>query len=56
MGERQFGMLPGTHFPGYEVVPATAKAGLVIVHGIAELHAVTLTPIQVILRAAKFRQ
>jgi alpha-beta hydrolase superfamily lysophospholipase len=36
MGDREFGMLPGTHFPGYEVVPATAKAGLVIVHGIAE--------------------
>jgi alpha-beta hydrolase superfamily lysophospholipase len=36
MGDREFGVLPGTHFPGYEVVPATAKAGLVIVHGIAE--------------------
>jgi alpha-beta hydrolase superfamily lysophospholipase len=36
MRNREFGMLPGTHFPGYEVVPATAKAGLVIVHGIAE--------------------
>jgi alpha-beta hydrolase superfamily lysophospholipase len=28
--------LPGTNFPGYEVVPDTAKAGLLIVHGIAE--------------------
>jgi alpha-beta hydrolase superfamily lysophospholipase len=34
MGDR--GLLPGTRFPGYEVVPATAKAGLVIVHGVAE--------------------
>jgi acylglycerol lipase len=36
MGERGFQTLPGTRFPGYEVVPATAKAGLLIVHGIAE--------------------
>jgi len=28
--------LPGTSFPGFEVVPADAKAGLIIVHGIAE--------------------
>jgi alpha-beta hydrolase superfamily lysophospholipase len=26
----------GSHFPGYEVVPDDAKAGLLIVHGIAE--------------------
>jgi alpha-beta hydrolase superfamily lysophospholipase len=26
----------GTHFPGFEVVPDDAKAGLLIVHGIAE--------------------
>jgi alpha-beta hydrolase superfamily lysophospholipase len=26
----------GTQFPGYEVVPIAAKAGLIIVHGIAE--------------------
>ena len=31
-----FNALPGTQFPGYEVVPSGAKAGLVIVHGIAE--------------------
>lgn len=36
MAGREFAMLPGTRFPGYEVVPATAKAGLVVVHGIAE--------------------
>jgi alpha-beta hydrolase superfamily lysophospholipase len=36
MANRGFPTLPGTRFPGYEVVPATAKAGLVIVHGIAE--------------------
>jgi len=29
-------LLPGTPFPGYEVVPEGARAGLVIVHGIAE--------------------
>jgi alpha-beta hydrolase superfamily lysophospholipase len=29
-------MLAGTPFPGYEVVPARAQAGLIIVHGIAE--------------------
>jgi acylglycerol lipase len=29
-------MMPGTHFPGYELVPDHARAGLVIVHGIAE--------------------
>jgi alpha-beta hydrolase superfamily lysophospholipase len=28
--------LPGTNFPGYEVVPDEPKAGLLIVHGIAE--------------------
>lgn len=28
--------LPGTNFPGFEVVPAGARAGLIIVHGIAE--------------------
>jgi alpha-beta hydrolase superfamily lysophospholipase len=28
--------LPGTSFPGFEVVPADARAGLIIVHGIAE--------------------
>ncbi len=28
--------LPGTSFPGFEVVPAAARAGLIIVHGIAE--------------------
>jgi alpha-beta hydrolase superfamily lysophospholipase len=28
--------LPGTHFPGFEVIPADPKAGLIIVHGIAE--------------------
>jgi alpha-beta hydrolase superfamily lysophospholipase len=28
--------LPGTNFPGFEVVPADARAGLIIVHGIAE--------------------
>lgn len=32
----EFKMLPGTGFPGYEVVPDNARAGLVIVHGIAE--------------------
>ncbi|HEY0799734.1 MAG TPA: alpha/beta fold hydrolase, partial [Steroidobacteraceae bacterium] len=26
----------GTRFPGYEIVPQAAKAGLIIVHGIAE--------------------
>ncbi|MGO9933657.1 MAG: lysophospholipase [Steroidobacteraceae bacterium] len=31
-----FKTLPGTRFPGYEVTPQGAKAGLVIVHGIAE--------------------
>jgi acylglycerol lipase len=30
------GTLPGTNFPGFEVVPAELKAGLIIVHGIAE--------------------
>lgn len=30
------GTLPGTNFPGFEVVPAEARAGLIIVHGIAE--------------------
>ena len=29
-------MLPGTSFPGFEVVPAAARAGLIFVHGIAE--------------------
>ena len=29
-------MLPGTSFPGFEVVPADARAGLIIVHGIGE--------------------
>ena len=29
-------MLPGTSFPGFEVVPADARAGLIVVHGIAE--------------------
>lgn len=29
-------MLPGTSFPGYEVVPAAPRAGLIVVHGIAE--------------------
>lgn len=28
--------LPGTDFPGFEVVPPDARAGLLIVHGIAE--------------------
>jgi acylglycerol lipase len=28
--------LPGTHFPGFEVVPADARCALLIVHGIAE--------------------
>jgi alpha-beta hydrolase superfamily lysophospholipase len=28
--------LPGTTFPGFELVPADARAGLIIVHGIAE--------------------
>jgi alpha-beta hydrolase superfamily lysophospholipase len=31
-----FGVLPGTNFPGFEVVPAAARAGLIFVHGIAE--------------------
>jgi len=35
-GARNFKTLPGTRFPGYEVTPHGAKAGLVIVHGIAE--------------------
>ena len=26
----------GTQFPGFEVVPRSAQAGLIIVHGIAE--------------------
>ena len=26
----------GTRFPGYEIIPRDAKAGLIIVHGIAE--------------------
>jgi alpha-beta hydrolase superfamily lysophospholipase len=30
------GSLPGTNFPGFDVVPAGARAGLIIVHGIAE--------------------
>jgi alpha-beta hydrolase superfamily lysophospholipase len=30
------GSLPGTSFPGYEVVPSGPQAGLIIVHGIAE--------------------
>jgi alpha-beta hydrolase superfamily lysophospholipase len=29
-------LLPGTSFPGFEVVPAAARAGLIYVHGIAE--------------------
>jgi alpha-beta hydrolase superfamily lysophospholipase len=29
-------LLPGTSFPGFEVVPAAARAGLIFVHGIAE--------------------
>jgi alpha-beta hydrolase superfamily lysophospholipase len=29
-------MLPGTDFPGFEVAPAAARAGLIFVHGIAE--------------------
>lgn len=36
MSTHGFTALPGTRFPGYEVVPDGAKAGLVIVHGIAE--------------------
>jgi alpha-beta hydrolase superfamily lysophospholipase len=28
--------LPGTTFPGFEVIPANARAGLIVVHGIAE--------------------
>jgi alpha-beta hydrolase superfamily lysophospholipase len=28
--------LPGTRFPGFEVVPDAPKAGLIVVHGIAE--------------------
>jgi alpha-beta hydrolase superfamily lysophospholipase len=35
-GVRSSQMLPGTCFPGFEVVPAEAQAGLLIVHGIAE--------------------
>ena len=31
-----FDTLPATRFPGYEVVPGGAQAGLLIVHGIAE--------------------
>jgi acylglycerol lipase len=30
------GLLPGTARPGFEVIPANAQAGLLIVHGIAE--------------------
>jgi alpha-beta hydrolase superfamily lysophospholipase len=29
-------LLPGTSFPGFEVVPDAARAGLIFVHGIAE--------------------
>ncbi|HEY2677140.1 MAG TPA: alpha/beta hydrolase [Steroidobacteraceae bacterium] len=36
MNASQPAQLPGTAFPGYEVVPEGARAGLIIVHGIAE--------------------
>ena len=36
MRVRDYDTLPATQFPGYEVVPEHAKAGLLIVHGIAE--------------------
>jgi len=36
MNAHRFTALTGTHFPGFEVVPDGAKAGLLIVHGIAE--------------------
>lgn len=36
MKERDPALLPGTGFPGFEVVPAAARAGLIVVHGIGE--------------------
>lgn len=29
-------LLPGTNFPGFEIVPADARAAVIVVHGIAE--------------------
>jgi acylglycerol lipase len=36
MNHPKAALLAGTPFPGYEVVPENAQAGLIIVHGIAE--------------------